>query len=347
MALVSQQKQLLATSQSSDPISADYIVLGTRFRRLVEETHLPFLEIKLYEKYFLEPRLPERIEGFKTIIQKLEDHRAQTVRVLALCSERELIVNKMFQVIESYKKREMTTLQLQTALLRCLYHHQQLALGVVEGVQKWREDLTRAYPFTFKGDNCLVSILSDCERVEKANLSSVLPLQLRRYPLCSNVTAITLFSEEFDNEIAHSKATASPKAPQQNPHRKTPNISLDSPRKSTSSKKATSPSTPRGDKTPSKSNKSSLIRQSSMAERLQAAEAALVAEPLMQVHIATELSAIAEAGRFVPLLRIPHIVPDCITGLVVSDREWEAQMRVVVAEMKEKAEKEAALGPTK
>eukprot|EP00743_Colponemidia_sp_Colp-15_P023584 GILK01033036.1.p1 GENE.GILK01033036.1~~GILK01033036.1.p1 ORF type:complete len:277 (+),score=14.99 GILK01033036.1:102-833(+) len=240
----------------------------------------------------------------------------------------------------------MTTLQLQTAMLRCLYHHQQLSLGVVEGVKQWREGLTRPYPFTFKGANCLVSILVDCERIDGAHLSSVLPLQLRKYPLCSNVSSISLFSEELDTQGGNSsklpKAGASPASPSTPTKLSyTGSIPIPGNKRGTSPTKGSQPSTPRGSKK-SKSQHQQQQSPLSLVERLQVAEAALTEEPALQIEVASELAAISDAGRFVPLLRIPTIVPDCLNGIVVSDREWEQQMRGVVADLKERAKREAA-----
>ena len=158
------------------------------------------------------------VAALAALLAALEAHRDETVALLSLCAKREAIVEEtILPSIAAFKRGEMNTLALQTRLLSALSAHQRAALAVVEGVFRWREALSRPFPFMYKGRNCLVAILADCARIEAEGVGSALPLLLRQHPLCSNmIESLALLGGEVDAEGEGSsacKGRALPSAP--------------------------------------------------------------------------------------------------------------------------------------
>lgn len=273
------------------------------FMRLAQDTKLPFLEVQLIRKYFLERRDTRSVRTIHRIINVMEEHRRQTLRILGMCQARDVLVEDIMKLIGTFKSRAITTLEFQTAALKALYTHRQMTLAIVEDVFAWREALTRPFPFTYKGTNYFTKIIADCERIEGAGIEQVLPLRLSDFPLCSNVQAISLFG---DGSAAAAAGGAG-----------------------------------KDSISPERKKK----KEKAMQDRLRTAEVILLNEPTMQQRIFAELKEVADEGRFVTLLNIPAIIPECATGIPVSNKHWDALMKDSIARAQEKAEADAAAHP--
>jgi len=75
-----------------------------------------------------------------------------------------------------------------------------------------------------------------------------------------------------------------------------------------------------------------------MQARLQRAEAAVYDEQAQQESLLRELTAISASGAFVPLLNVHTIIPNCIAGVKLTNKDWDARYaRAVAAAMKSNA----------
>lgn len=275
-------------------------VASAAFTRLAEDTRLPFLEVQLIRKYFIERKDTRSIRTIDRINVVLGEHRRQTLRILGMCQTRDTLVEDLMATVKQFKARGLTTLQFQTSALHLLYQHRQITLTIVEEVFAWREGLTRPFPFTFKGGNYFTKILADCKTIDGAGIEQVLPLKMSEFPLCSNVQAISLFAD--------------------------------------------------ADRSPTKNNSSlsperRAKRDVAIQERLRTAEIILLNEVSMQQRVFAELKDISEDGKFVTLLNIPDIIPDCAEGIPVSNKKWDGMMRESVARAQQKADADAAAHP--
>ena len=175
-------------------LKADYATTLRRFKAAVEDTHLPFLEVRLYEKYFVQVESEQRLENFKAVVGALEEHRLQTLRILKLISEREHVVAALSRKADDFAKQKSSTLEVQSDVLQLLFQHQQVTLRIVEGICNWRMPLTRKYPFNWGGHNYLQKVLDDCRFLDSCELRTILPLRVAQFPLCSNIASLSLFS---------------------------------------------------------------------------------------------------------------------------------------------------------
>ena len=175
-------------------LKEEYAGVVRRFDALVEDTHLPFLEVRLYRKYFVQVQTAQRLDNFKTVVGVMQEHRMQTLRILKLISEREQIVAQLGRKADDFAKQKVSTLEVQTEVLQLLHQHQQVTLKVIEGVGQWRNTLTRKYPFHWCGKNYLLKVLEDCAFIDSCELRSILPLRVAQFPLCSNIASLSLFS---------------------------------------------------------------------------------------------------------------------------------------------------------
>lgn len=275
-------------------------VANAAFTRLADDTRLPFLEVQLIRKYFIERRDTRSIATIERINVVLGEHRRQTLRILGMCQTRDTLVEDLMATIRQFKGRELTTLQFQTAALHLLYQHRQITLAIVEEVFAWREGLTRPFPFTFKGGNYFARILADCKAIDGAGIEQVLPLKMAEFPLCSNVQAISLFADA-DRSPTRGELPVSPERRAK--------------------------------------------RDAAIQERLRTAEVILLNEVAMQQRVFNELKEISEAGKFVTLLNIPDIIPDCSEGIPVSNKQWDGLMRQSVARAQQQADADAAAHP--
>ena len=263
-----------------------YSAAERKFRGLVADVHLPFLEVTLYEKYFIDVKTDERLRCLEEVCDALNEHRVQTLRLLKLIHEREAVLAKIAKAADDFANQRITALEVQTTVLQLLYEHQTATLQIVEGILSWREGLTRPYAFQWQGMNYISKIKKDCKKLDESTLRKVLPLRVTQFPLCSNITSLSLFAQGGGKQSAKGQT------------------------------------------------------QSASAERtnrLRAAEAIIFEEENLQAKVLRELSAIADTGRFVPLLRLPHLVPDCSNGIPITRTEWDKQLKSVMADAAEHA----------
>ena len=81
-------------------------------------------------------------------------------------------------------------------MLQLLYSLQRITLRIVEAIQQWRSRLTRPYAFEWRGINYIFKIIKDCQFIDTCDLNAILPLQLSTYPLCSNLSSLSLFGPQ-------------------------------------------------------------------------------------------------------------------------------------------------------
>ena len=169
-------------------------LLERRFDGLLADVHLPFLEVRLYRKYYLSVRSEQRLNDLEKVLAAMKQHRTHTLAVLKLIHEREAVVKEITAKADEFAERKAATLDVQTRVLQLLHAHQEVTAKLIEAIQVWRSGLTRPYPFHWQGVNYIRKIVSDCEGIDECDLRTVLPLRLSQYPLCSNITSLALFA---------------------------------------------------------------------------------------------------------------------------------------------------------
>ena len=279
-------------TDAEEKLLEKYALLERKLDSLVRDVHLPFLDVELYKKYFLSIKSHQRAEHLELVVEALGSHRLSTLRILKLCQEREDIMSKILKIADEFASKRLTTLDAQTQVLQQLYLHQQTTLKIVEGVFAWREQLTRPYPFQFKGQDYFLKILADCDFIDSCNLRSVLPLRIAEFPLCSNVASLRMFAPKAARAAAPPAAAAGPK----------------------------------------RSNPIDVQKQNMDSARLRSAESMLFAEKKLQQKVVRELQSLASQSKFVTLLSLPRIIPNCATGIPITNDDWIHQLRDAIDE---------------
>ena len=246
-----------------------YTMLERKFDTLASDVHLPFLEVSLYRKYFVEVKTEDKLQGFAEVCNALSDHRMGTLKLLKLIHEREGVMEKITEKADEFSKGKLTTLEVQTTVLQLLHAHQTVTLQFVECLKTWRENLTRPYPFQWRGKNYISKINDDCAFLDQSSLRTVLPLRVTQFPLCSNITSLNLFASEGKEDTGTGDRVA----------------------------------------------------------RLRAAETIVFEEDNIQRKLLGELQGVAAEGRFVPLLLLPHLIPQCQSGIRISRADWDQQLK--------------------
>jgi hypothetical protein len=307
-----------ASDQLLDPrVAEEYRIAEKRFYGLVSDVHLPQLDAQLFTKYFLKQKSPQRLDSLKDIVEKLEAHKLATLRILKAIQERESIMQSILATADAFGRRNITTLDAQTTVLQQLYRHQQITLSIIEGIFAWRNGLTRPYPFQYKGRNYLRKIVEDCEFLDSCQLKTILPLRVAQFPLCSNISALKMFHDKKGKGGDAIDGRSGKLSPVRSPGK--------SPRKSQQR-------TPASQLPPNDADQTA---------RLRAAESLLFAEHGLQVRVMRELLALANKRQFVTLLSTPDIVPNCATGILVSDPNWEGPLREWMQTALQRAEHDA------
>mmetsp|Transcript_16151 Transcript_16151/g.28627 ORF Transcript_16151/g.28627 Transcript_16151/m.28627 type:complete len:357 (-) Transcript_16151:222-1292(-) len=178
-----------------DDSQQQFHLVENKFRKLCEDLHISFLDVKVYEKYVLSQRTPERLYKLCIVTKLLMEHKAHTMDVLRLVQHREVVVICIFALINDFAKGDIGTIELQDHVTRLMHSLQRLSLKVVEAVDSWREPLTRPFPFMFQRVNYLLKIITDNHVLSSSPLSGVLPLNLYEYPLCSQLPTIGHFTK--------------------------------------------------------------------------------------------------------------------------------------------------------
>lgn len=319
-----------ALDQLDPKVAEEYRIAEKRFQTLACDVHLPQLDTQLFTKYFLKQKSPQRLQSLKEIVEKLEWHKLATLRILKAAQEREAILQTILDTADAFANRRVTTLEAQTTVLQQLYRHQQITLTIVEGIFAWRNGLTRPYPFQYKGRNYLRKIVEDCEFLDSCQLKAILPLRVAQFPLCSNISALKMFSEKNNGaKVANGDASAG----------STKSAGRGGNVKKTSSLGRSRAKSPRTASTPASQIPPNDADQVS---RLRAAESVLFAEQNLQVRVMRELLALANKRQFVTLLSTPDIVPNCATGILVSDPQWEGPLREWMQTALQRAERSGA-----
>eukprot|EP00906_Rhabdomonas_costata_P011576 RCo016502 len=289
-----------------ESLADSYARVERKFDALVAELHIPFLDRKLFRKYFVTQKTEANLAKLVYIVRALAEHKAQTLTLLRLIFEREQLVGATRAVAVDLSQGKVTTLEAQTKVLQLLYSIQQATLRVVEGIQEWRMRLTRPYPFQWRGVNYLLKILRDCQIIESSVLKTVLPLQLTAFPLCSNLTSLSLFGPTYSSDPVKGTTVA---------------ITY-----------------------PMKMSKKQAVPQQSpeMQLRLQQAEATVLSEHGLQVSLMQELQGITVSGAFLTVLNVREAVPNCCEGIRLNNRAWDQRLQMAVSETYKKLDPSAA-----
>eukprot|EP01063_Lacrimia_lanifica_P022543 TRINITY_DN30097_c0_g1_i1.p1 TRINITY_DN30097_c0_g1~~TRINITY_DN30097_c0_g1_i1.p1 ORF type:complete len:344 (+),score=134.26 TRINITY_DN30097_c0_g1_i1:84-1034(+) len=174
-------------------LQASYAVAERVVGSVSKELRIPFLEVKLYQKFFLSMRDQKHLQATLLIVNTLLDHKRQTLKVLTLIKEREEVLAQLKNLAYKYASEQVSTLEAQSVVFQLLYGLQQSSLRVVEGILDWRKALTRPYGFVWHGQNYILKMIHDSQFLDASELSKVLPLQLSTHPLCSNLASLSLF----------------------------------------------------------------------------------------------------------------------------------------------------------
>ena len=97
-------------------------------------------------------------------------------QVLQLIHRREIIVMYVFALTHDFANGQLTTVGLQNKVVPLLCALQKVGLKIVEGILRWRQQLTRPYSFMFQGVNYLLKMLADNHLVATSQLSKVLSI---------------------------------------------------------------------------------------------------------------------------------------------------------------------------
>jgi hypothetical protein len=285
-----------AGGNATEQLAAKVQALTRKFDNLATDTHLPFLELRLYRKYYIQTQSEQRLKDLQVVLDAMARHRRQTLAVLKAVHEREGIMKEIKTKADEFGARKTATLDVQTQVLQLLHAHQQASLRVIEGVLEWRSGLTRPYPFHWNNGNYLQKMLDDCAYLDACNLRTVLPMRLTLYPLCSNISSLSLFAP---GAAASAARDGNPKAA------------------------AAQMSTTYDDRK----------KAEAMQARLREAEKALFDEEGLQVKVMRDLTAVSRAGYFVPLLNLQSIIPSCATGIRLSNEAWMKQLSEAITDV--------------
>eukprot|EP01012_Entosiphon_sulcatum_P024493 TRINITY_DN2964_c0_g1_i1.p1 TRINITY_DN2964_c0_g1~~TRINITY_DN2964_c0_g1_i1.p1 ORF type:complete len:414 (-),score=80.49 TRINITY_DN2964_c0_g1_i1:41-1183(-) len=277
--------------QRDKVLRQQYRTVEQKFDTLVRELHMPFLDVKLYRKYFIVQRSDPNLQKLLVIVDTLQQHKQQTLRLLKLIFEREQIVHVITVMAYDYSQGKLSTLEVQTKVLQLLYALQQVTLKIVEGIQEWRVRLTRPYAFEWRGINYIFKIIKDCQFIDSCDLSAVLPLQLSSRPLCSNLNSLNLYGGGVYTSGG--------------------SIAITYPMK-TSKKGMLPQATPE------------------FQQRLQRGEVIIFSEHNLQVNLMKELAAFEAAGAFLTILDVKSVVPNCCEGIRLSNKAWDRRLQSAI-----------------
>ena len=82
-----------------------------KFDSLVQELHIPFLDRKLYRKYFIAQQSERNLECLLSIVDALHEHKNHTLKLLKCIFEREQVVNVIKVMASDYAKGKLSTLE--------------------------------------------------------------------------------------------------------------------------------------------------------------------------------------------------------------------------------------------
>eukprot|EP01006_Ploeotia_vitrea_P014740 TRINITY_DN4027_c0_g1_i1.p1 TRINITY_DN4027_c0_g1~~TRINITY_DN4027_c0_g1_i1.p1 ORF type:complete len:475 (-),score=65.22 TRINITY_DN4027_c0_g1_i1:43-1467(-) len=271
-----------------------YRIAEQKFSQLVKELHVPFLDAKLYRKYFIQQKTASNLQCLLSITECLQAHKQQTLKLLKLIFEREQIVHNIKLMAFDYAQGKLSTLEAQTKVLQLLYALQQVTVHIVEGIDEWRKRLTRPYPFEWRGINYIFKIIKDCQFIDTCDLKSVLPfLSLSSHPLCANLNSLNLFGPQ---QIGSANGAPS-------------SIAITYPMKPTTKKSVVPSVSPE------------------FQQRLKRGEMMIFAEYHQQVNLLKELTAKHSAGTFLTVLSVKHIIPNCADGIRLNNKAWDKRLQ--------------------
>lgn len=306
-------------------LAQEYALAELRFRSLVAEVRLPFPEVRLYERYLIKvERTRATLKRLLTVLHALMLHKERTVALLHAIFQREQVLAAVHTLAADFREKRVGTLEAQTKYLQLLFALQQLTLAVVDAIASWRDGLTRPFPFMWQGGSYFAKISADCAALDDpatCPLATVVPTQLTRFPLASNLPALQMFRTAGLPPI---------EGPQPAPGTAPAVLSVTYPLRVKVPKGGTVPPVP-----------------SKVAAKLAAAEAAVLGEAAAQQALAADLAALADAGRVLPLLDCRRAIPTAAQGVPCHNAAWLAQFRQAAAAFATAATQPPPASPTK
>lgn len=270
-----------------------------QLRVLSGEAQLPFLDRLLLDKYMCaeHPQLTPREQQAMAahVVDVLKLHRAATVRCMRAVDAREKVMVALDAVAAEADAatagHAAENLDLQAQGLRHLYQLRQATIAVVEAIVAWRALLTRPFAFAAaNSSNYILKIAIDSARLDRGGLAKLLPLQLTRCPLMTNVPALNLFGPGADDAAPRPGSSGNP------------------PPKAYPMKRLNRTTAPPLDATEHK--------------RLVHAEEYVLGELDGQLALHRELLDLCTHGLFVPVLNVPRVIPCGAAGLPLVSTEW-------------------------
>ena len=98
---------LLDSLGDFDDPQQQFHLVENKFRKLCEDLHISFLDVKVYEKYVLSQRTSERLYKLCIVTKLLMEHKAHTMDVLRLVQHREVVVICIFALINDFAKGDI------------------------------------------------------------------------------------------------------------------------------------------------------------------------------------------------------------------------------------------------
>ena len=275
---------------TKEHLEQQYSIATNLITKLGKDLHFPFLEIKLYQRFFLNARDSEHLQATLFISNSMLEHKRLTLQTLSHISEREEVLQAIKQLAYRYSCKGVSTLDIQSQAFQLLFCLQQTTLRVIESVVAWRAGLTRPYPFMWKGQDYLLKVIADSQFIDICELSKVMPLQLTAHPLCSNLSSLALFGGGV--KAGSGSARDSSVYPLR---------------------------------------KKYLKETTDDSVRIQAAETVVYEEVGLQKNLMKELTRISASGAFLPLLDLSSIIPNCATGVRLTNKAWDHRFHLSVS----------------
>ncbi|KAJ9436822.1 hypothetical protein DIPPA_10340 [Diplonema papillatum] len=269
------QEASSATEQQQQHLEKQYDVARRTICEIARQLHLPFLETKLYLKFFVDMRDECHLPATLTILNALLNYKRLTVVVLSRIREREDVLAEMKNLAYNYTTKTVGTMEAQSKALALLYGLQQYTAKVLDAIAEWRALLTRPFPFVWNGVNYIMKVVGDCRFIDSSELKRVLPVQLAAHPLCSTLTSLATLVG-------------------------TGTLSYPMKKRYTTSSEQT---------------------------RLHRMEAGVYEELGQQKALHKELAGLAADDWFLPCLSLPSLIPNCATGIKVTNAGWAERYR--------------------
>ncbi|KAL9656271.1 hypothetical protein ABK040_007884 [Willaertia magna] len=185
---------------SSEEFEESFAKLQRKLVKISSIMKIPNVDTNYYLKIYSNNFTSYNLHQLSIIIDKLEEHKNNTLQVIQFIMNREKLLVKMKKFIENYHLNNVNTadylsntqkkgLELQKSL-------QKVSTTVVELILKWRKLLTLNYPFRYQSfNNYLLKMKNDVNFVDSSEISSII-FPYRGNPLLSHIPS--LFNEKVE-----------------------------------------------------------------------------------------------------------------------------------------------------